>query len=140
MGYRFSITTQDVSTTSRPSSPNFSSRSIWLSSKCAAGSAHRARGRTIVATDRGRAQLMRVDLKTVAEIANQVVREQDDNLEVVGVSPAGSGAYTEIMIVVKGCRVEPCAISLGVLRDAQSEEELRSTIADKLRTHLASVH
>jgi hypothetical protein len=83
---------------------------------------------------------MRVDLKTVAEIANRVVREQNDRLEVVGVSPAGSGNYTEIMIVVKGCRVEPCAISLGILRDVASEEELRSTIADKLRTHLATVH
>jgi len=83
---------------------------------------------------------MRVDLKTVAEIANQVAREQNDKLEVVGVSPAGNGNYTEIMIVVKGCRVEPCAISLGVLREVASQEELRASIADKLRTHLATAH
>jgi hypothetical protein len=83
---------------------------------------------------------MRLDLKTVAEIANEVAREQNNKLEVVGVSPAGDGNYTEIMIVVKGCRVEPCAISLGVLRDVGSQDELRATIAEKLRTHLATAH
>jgi hypothetical protein len=83
---------------------------------------------------------MRVDLKTVAGIANKVAREQNDNLEVVGVTPAGNGNYTEIMIVMKGCRVELCVISHGVLRDVESKEELRSTIAEKLRTHLASPH
>jgi hypothetical protein len=83
---------------------------------------------------------MRLDLKTVAEIANEVAREQNNKLEVVGVSPAGHGNYTEIMIVVKGCRIEPCAISLGVLREVESQEELRANIAEKLRTHLATAH
>jgi hypothetical protein len=83
---------------------------------------------------------MRLDLKTVADIATDVAREQDENLEVVGVSPAeGEGSYTEIMIVIKGCQVEPCTISLGVLRDVPTGE-LRSHIADRLRTHLAMVH
>jgi hypothetical protein len=83
---------------------------------------------------------VRVSLKTVSDIANDVAREQNDRLQVVGVSPGeGDGAYTEIMIVVNGCRKNPCNISLGVLRDV-SEAELRSTIADKLREHLASAH
>jgi hypothetical protein len=83
---------------------------------------------------------VRVSLKTVSDIANVVAREQNDRLEVVGVSPGGGdGAYTEIMIVVNGCRRNPCNISLGVLRDV-SEAELRSTIAEKLREHLASAH
>jgi hypothetical protein len=43
------------------------------------------------------------------------------------------------MIVVNGCRKNPCNISLGVLRDV-SEEELRVTIAQKLREHMTSAH
>jgi hypothetical protein len=83
---------------------------------------------------------VRVSLKTVSDIANDVAREQNDRLEVVGVSPGeGDGAYTEILIVVNGCRKNPCNISLGVLRDV-TEAELRSTISDKLREHLASSH
>jgi hypothetical protein len=83
---------------------------------------------------------VRVSLKTVSDIANEVIRKQDDRLEVVGVSPGvGDGAYTEIMIVVNGCRKNPCNISLGVLRDV-SEEELRVTIAQKLREHMTSAH
>ncbi len=83
---------------------------------------------------------MRISLKTVADIASEVIRKQNDRLEVVGVSPGeGDGAYTEIMIVVNGCRRDPCSISLGVLRDV-SEEDLRSTITEKLREHLSSAH
>jgi len=83
---------------------------------------------------------MRASLKTVADIASDVAREQNDRLQIVGVSPGeGDGAYTEILIVVNGCRNEPCNISLGILRDV-SEEDLRLTIAEKLRAHLASAH
>ena len=83
---------------------------------------------------------MRVSLKTVSDIASDVAKAQNDRLQVVGVSPAeGGGAYTEIMIVVNGCRENPCNISLGVLRDV-SEAELRSTIEAKLREHLSSAH
>jgi hypothetical protein len=83
---------------------------------------------------------VRVNLRTVSEIASEVIRTQNDRLEVVGVSPGeGDGAYTEIMIVVNGCRKNPCNISLGVLRDV-SEDDLRITIAEKLREHLASGH
>jgi hypothetical protein len=83
---------------------------------------------------------VRVSLKTVSEIATEVIRKQNDSLEVVGVSPGeGDGAYTEIMIVLNGCRRDPCNISLGVLRD-MSEDDLRITIAEKLREHLASGH
>lgn len=83
---------------------------------------------------------MRIDLKTVGSIAAEVARAESDRLEVVGVSPSSvDGSYTEIMIVVKGCRWEPCAISLGILRD-RTTDELRSLIAEKLRTHLASAH
>jgi hypothetical protein len=83
---------------------------------------------------------VRVSLKTVADIANDVIRKENDRLQVVGVSPGeGDGAYTEIMIVVNGCRRDPCSISLGILRDV-SQEELRSTITEKLREHLSSAH
>jgi hypothetical protein len=83
---------------------------------------------------------VRVSLRTVSEIASEVIRTQNDRLEVVGVSPGeGDGAYTEIMIVVNGCRKDPCSISLGVLRDV-SEDDLRLTIAKKLQEHLASGH
>ena len=83
---------------------------------------------------------VRVSLKTVSDIASDVAREHNDRLEIMGVSPGeGDGAYTEIMIVVNGCRKNPCNISLGVLRDV-SEAELRATITEKLREHLASAH
>jgi hypothetical protein len=83
---------------------------------------------------------MRASLKTVADIASSVARQHNERLEIVGVSPGeGDGAYTEIMIVVKGCRNAPCNISLGILRDV-SEEDLRSTISEKLREHLSSAH
>lgn len=82
----------------------------------------------------------RPDLKTVAKIAADVARQHDHRLRVMGVSPGeGEGNYTEIMIVVQGCRQTPCAISLGVLRDVP-EGELRATIAGKLRDHFAGPH
>jgi hypothetical protein len=59
---------------------------------------------------------------------------------VVGVSPGeGEGSYTEIMIVINGCRLAPCTFSLGVLRDVP-EEELRSHIAERLRAHRTVAH
>jgi hypothetical protein len=84
--------------------------------------------------------MTRIDLKTVANIANDVARKENEKLQVVGVSPGeGDGNYTEIMMVVNGCRSEPCKISLGVFRDV-SETALRAQITDKLHEHLVSAH
>ena len=83
---------------------------------------------------------MRLDLKTVAGIAAEIARAEDPRLQVVGVSPGeGGGSYTEIMMVIAGCRTEPCKISLGVFREA-SEASLRAAIAEKLHAHLTSAH
>lgn len=83
---------------------------------------------------------MRIDLKRVAEIAAEIAHAEDPSLQIVGVSPGeGGGSYTEIMMVVAGCRAEPCKISLGVFRDV-SEPDLRAAIAEKLHAHLVSAH
>jgi hypothetical protein len=83
---------------------------------------------------------MRIDLTTVANIANDVASKANEKLEVVGVSPGtGDGSYTEIVMVVNGCRSEPCKISLGVFRDV-SEPALRAQITEKLHEHLVSAH
>lgn len=70
-------------------------------------------------------------------MATDVARHQSNKLEVVGVRPnEGGGEYAEIVMVVKGCHVEPCTILLGVLR-GMPESQIRSAIAEKLRDHLA---
>ena len=79
---------------------------------------------------------MAVTLNDLQRIAADVARQEDDRLEVVAAIPAeGSPAYTEVMLTLRGCKVEPCRMMIGVRRDA-SESEIRETVTDRLRQHL----
>ena len=79
---------------------------------------------------------MSVSLNDLQRIAADVARQADDRLEVVAAIPAeGSPVYTEVMLTLRGCRLEPCRMMVGVRRDA-SESEIRHAVADRLRQHL----
>jgi hypothetical protein len=57
-------------------------------------------------------------------------------LEVVGVaSGRGGSAYAEVILTVRGCRVEPCRVIVGISRNA-SEAECQAAIQARLRQHL----
>jgi hypothetical protein len=79
---------------------------------------------------------MPLDLNEVRRIATEVVEATDPSLRVVGAATAQGGSnYTEIVLSVANCHVEPCRMSLGVGRDA-SEAAFRKAVADQLREHL----
>jgi hypothetical protein len=71
----------------------------------------------------------------VTRIAAQAAREESPSLEVVGVMLGGEGSYTEVIIDITGCHVEPCRFSVGVFRDAPAGV-LHDEIAGKLKRHL----
>ena len=80
---------------------------------------------------------MAFTLKEVRQIASEVARQENPALEVISAISAGDrSAYTEVMLTVRGCRVEPCRVLIGVSRSA-SEVELRQALADRLRAHAA---
>jgi hypothetical protein len=70
----------------------------------------------------------------VTRIATEAAREQSATLQVVGVTLGGEGNYTEV-IVIAGCRTEPCRFSVGVFRDAP-EAVLHREIAGQLQRHM----
>jgi len=80
---------------------------------------------------------MALTLKDVRRIASEVARQENPALEVIGATSTGDrSAYTEVMLTIRGCRVEPCRVMIGVSRNA-SEAELRQSVADRLRAHAA---
>jgi len=77
-----------------------------------------------------------LNVTDVTRIASAAAREQSPDLEVTGVTfGAGGGDYAEVLLNVRGCRQEPCRMSLGVFRN-MSEPQLHAEIADKLRRHV----
>jgi hypothetical protein len=75
-------------------------------------------------------------LTDVRRLAVDAAREQHPPLQVVGVASAGGGsAYAEVILMVRGCRVEPCRVIVGVSRNA-SEAECREAIQARLQQHL----
>ena len=80
---------------------------------------------------------MSLTLIDVQQIAADVVKQQAPALEVIAATPARGekSSYTEVMLIVRGCRVEPCRLVVGVRRDA-SEAECRTAIAEGVQRHL----
>ena len=78
---------------------------------------------------------MPISLETIRDVASVVVREQHGGLQVVGVH--AEGEYVEILLSLENCVIEPCRVMLGVSRDIPVEE-LRPTISDALKRHLAA--
>ena len=77
---------------------------------------------------------MPATIESITRIARETARETGE-FDVLGVIPAEGGSYAEILLSVRGCRIDPCRFALGVLRN-ESEEQLRQTIVDQLRTHV----
>ena len=73
-------------------------------------------------------------VQTIAKIAAEVARE-NGGFEVAGVLPTSGDEYAEVLLTVKDCTVDPCRISIGVLRGL-SESAMRKVIADELVSHL----
>jgi hypothetical protein len=79
-------------------------------------------------------------LNDVRRVAAEVAREVHPALEVVGAAPArGEPTYTEVVLTLIGCRVEPCRMSIGLSRD-QTELEFRAAVAERLRHHFEEHH
>jgi hypothetical protein len=77
-----------------------------------------------------------MDLNNARRIATEVVLSGHPSLNVVGVSPASEGSnYTEIILSVENCHMEPCRISIGVQRDV-SESTFRAAVEEQLREHV----
>ena len=77
-----------------------------------------------------------LNLTDLTRIASAAAREQSPDLEVQGVTHgAGGGDYAEILLSLRGCRQEPCRMSLGVFRN-MAEPELHADISEKLRRHV----
>ena len=77
---------------------------------------------------------MSATLQSIAQIARDAARESGD-WEVLGVIPAEGDTYVEILLSVKDCRLEPCRLSLGVLRDLP-EDDMQRAIVEQLRSHV----
>jgi hypothetical protein len=78
---------------------------------------------------------MPLGLYDVRRLAMEVVRAQDDELEVVGVVTASGGSgYTEVLIT-SGCDSEECLMSVGLDRQT-SEDAFRTRLAGKLNAQI----
>jgi hypothetical protein len=76
---------------------------------------------------------MSLTLDEVRRIAQEVATARDPNLQVVSASTAeGGSAYTEVMVTVDDCAVEPCRLVIGVDRTT-SESLFRETVDEQLR-------
>ena len=78
---------------------------------------------------------MSISLQLLREIADELARERNQRLQVIGVR-SGDGEYAEILLSVNECEVEPCRVFLGIFRDA-SQDAIRAAIAETLRQHFA---
>ena len=75
---------------------------------------------------------MSLTLTDVHRIVADVAREKDPPLEVVAAIPADGGSmYTEVVLTVPGCQVEPCRLIVGVSRN-MSEPECRRAVKERL--------
>ena len=78
---------------------------------------------------------MILSIREVARIASEAAQAASPALTVIGVTVTGGSGYSEILILNRGCRTEPCHSALGVFRDS-SEAALRAEIMDMLRRRL----
>jgi hypothetical protein len=78
--------------------------------------------------------VMAISLESIREVASTIARQQNEQLQVVGV--LAGGEHVEILLSLSDCEIEPCRVMLSVARDV-SAEELHSAIAEALERHLA---
>ena len=79
---------------------------------------------------------MKFSATDVSGIASQVAQELSDDLAVTGVTISGGDTgYAEVHLIVRGCHVQPCNLTVSVFRDV-SEHALRDEITSNLRVHL----
>ena len=79
---------------------------------------------------------MKFSATDVSRIASQAAHEVSAVLSITGVTISGGDTgYTEVHVIVYGCHLEPCNMTLSVFRDV-SEQVLRDEITSKLRAHL----
>ena len=80
---------------------------------------------------------MSLTLSDVRRIATDVARQQNPALEVAAVTTTEGEAstYAEVILMVHGCRVEPCRLVIGVSRTG-SELECRGEVKAGLAQHL----
>ena len=77
-----------------------------------------------------------LDLEDIRRITADVIAASSLPVNLQGVVNGNSdSAYTEVLIKVDGCHVEPCQLTLGVFRTTP-EPDLRLEIERKLRDHL----
>jgi hypothetical protein len=80
---------------------------------------------------------MSLTLSDVRRIAADEARREDPALEVIGAhSREGGSISAEVVLTIRGCRVEPCQMIIGVPRNA-SEGECRGAVRARLKEHLA---
>lgn len=78
---------------------------------------------------------MFLSLAAVQRIAAEVVAEQNPALEVIVTSAEGDSSYTELILTLRGCAVEPCRTLIGIDRN-MSEPQFRLAVEKHLREHL----
>jgi hypothetical protein len=81
---------------------------------------------------------MALTQKEITDISLAVIQEQGRAVELVGVaSSEGGSERVELLITVKGCHDEPCALLLNLTRAGRTEleEELTSKLRSALRSH-----
>ena len=77
---------------------------------------------------------MAISLEIIREVASTIARQQNEELQVMGVLAAGD--HVEILLSLNDCEIEPCRVMLSIARDV-SDEELHSAIGEALERHLA---
>ena len=79
---------------------------------------------------------MALTLTDVRRIAADVARDEDPNLDVVGVTGReGSSTSAEVIFARRACKQEPCRVVIGVSRRL-SEDECRGTVRKHLQERL----
>lgn len=78
----------------------------------------------------------RLNLKDLQAVVQDVAREMDPRLDVLGVMGAnGASDYVEILLGVRDCGFEPCRITVGVDRTV-SRDGLKKMMAKPIRQYL----
>jgi hypothetical protein len=78
---------------------------------------------------------MNLSVDELNRLAAEVAHATSPTLEVIGVSVGRGSGYSEVLVTVRGCRVEPCQVAVGVFRD-EPVDVLRNAILRSLRRHL----
>ena len=78
----------------------------------------------------------RMSIDQVMQFAADVAKAEHPQLDVVGLTEAdGSPGLVELLIVIRGCHVEPCRLAIGLDR-TMSHAQLREILQRRIRDHL----